>query len=257
LIPDRLLDHYNRKYSAELTAPLAAALPLRIRRPRDRFSAAVSTLAAHLPPTARILEMGAGNGLVAQSLCSGGVAFSSYTIGDISETRLAGLRRNLTDERFHFAATDAEHPSRSLTGPYDVVIMIALIEHLLDPIGAMAELRTLIQPGGFVYIDTPNIAKWTRRIKLAFGRFPATASTNEGLTTYEGEPADLHDEGHLHYFTYRSLSAMLIQRCGYSAVELHPYFESPRFLGGYLGTALARLRPTLFSEIACLAWTQA
>lgn len=257
MIPIRLLEHYNRKYSSELTGPLPTPLPLTTRRPRDRVAAAVVTLAARMPDGADVLELGAGNGLIAESLRAGGVPFASYTIGDISATRLIGLRRNLTDPRFRFTDTDAEHPSQSVTEPFDVAILVALIEHLIDPIGAMADLRTVIKPGGFVYLDTPNVAKWTRRIKLACGRFPATASTNEGLTTYAGEPVDLHDEGHLHYFTHRSLSLMLTQRCGYAAVEFHPYFESPAFLGRRVGTALARLRPTLFSEIACVARTPA
>jgi SAM-dependent methyltransferase len=255
VIPERLLNHYNHKYSAELTARLPKPLPIAAPRPRNRFAAAVVTLARHLPKGADVLELGAGDGLVAESLRAGGVPFASYTIGDISAPRLAGLRRNLSDPRFRFTDASAEHPSRSLTGPFDAAIMVALIEHLIDPIGAMADLRTLLKPGGFVYIDTPNIAKWTRRMKLAWGSFPSTASTNEGLTTYDGEPVDLHDEGHLHYFTPRSLSLMLTQRCGYAAVEFHPYFESPGFLGSRLGTILAYLRPSLFSEIACVART--
>lgn len=255
MIPDPLIKHYSRKYSAELTAPLPNPLPLAARRPHNRFAAAVSTLATYLPVGADVLELGAGDGLVAESLRAGGVPFASYTIGEISPSRLAGLRRNLTDTRFRFTDASAEHPSATLTGPFDAAIMIALIEHLIDPIGAMTDVRTLLKPGGFVYLDTPNIAKWTRRIKLACGRFPATASTNEGLTTYSGEQVDLYDEGHLHYFTHRSLALMLTQRCGYASVEFHPYFGAPAFLGRPLGTALARLRPSLFSEIACLART--
>jgi SAM-dependent methyltransferase len=253
MIPDRLLEHYNRKYSTELTALLPEPLPLKAPRPRNRVAAAVVTLAAQLPQGADVLELGAGDGLIAESLRAGGVSFASYTIGDISSVRLAGLRRNLADSRFRFTDASAEHPSQAVKGPFDAAILVALIEHLIDPIGAMTDLRALLKPGGFVYIDTPNIAKWTRRIKLGLGWFPATASTNEGLTTYEGAPVDLHDEGHLHYFTYRSLEIMLTQRCGYASVELYPYFESPRFLGGRVGSLLARWRPTLFSEIACLA----
>jgi SAM-dependent methyltransferase len=256
VIPDRLLEHYNRKYSTELTSPPPVPISPSTRRPRNRYAAAVVTLAAQVPKGAKVLELGAGNGLIAESLRAGGIEFASYTIGDISTARLTGLRRNLTDPRFQFTDASAERPSQSFAGPFDTVIMVALIEHLIDPMGAMADLRTLLAPGGFVYIDTPNIAKWTRRIKLAFGRFPATASTNEGLSTYDGHPVDLHDEGHFHYFTHRSLALMLTERCGYAAVEFHPYFESPALLGGRIGSGLARVRPTLFSEIACIARTE-
>lgn len=44
---------------------------------------------------------------------------------------------------------------------------------LVDPPGAMRQIRTLLAPGGFVYIETPNIAKWTRHMRLAIGRLPS------------------------------------------------------------------------------------
>ncbi|OAH09621.1 class I SAM-dependent methyltransferase [Streptomyces jeddahensis] len=253
MIPTRLVQHYEAKYAAERTAPPPEPLPVRAPRPADRCAAAVTTLARLLPHGADVLELGAGNGVVAESLRAGGVPFRGYTIGDISTPRLEGLRRTLTDPRMRFAQVDAEQPTATVDGPFDAVVMIALIEHLIDPLGAMRKIRGLLKPGGFVYIDTPNIAKWTRRLKLAAGRFPSTASANEGLTTYGGAAADLHDEGHLHYFTHRSLALMLTRRCGYTEVEFHPYFQSPRILGRRTGTLLARTRPTLFSEIACVA----
>jgi len=46
-------------------------------------------------------------------------------------------------------------------------------EHLVDPPGAMRQIRTLLAPGGFVYIETPNIAKWTRHMRLTIGGSPS------------------------------------------------------------------------------------
>ncbi|MFF4039591.1 class I SAM-dependent methyltransferase [Streptomyces sp. NPDC001816] len=252
MFPTRLSEHYETKYAEERTAADPTPLPLDLV-PRNRFEAAVTTLAAELPKGADVLELGAGNGLVAESLRAGGVHFANYTIGDIARVRLDGLRRTFTDPRFHFVQANAEQASATAQGPFDAVVMVALIEHLIDPMGAVADIRTLLKPGGFVYIDTPNIAKWTRRVKLACGRFPATASRNEGLTTYDGKETDLHDEGHLHYFTHRSMEQMLTRRCGYRSVVFRPYFEGPRFLGRP-GFALARRIPRLFSEIACIAY---
>jgi len=152
---------------------------------------------------------------------------------------------------------DAESLPSDEFPTYDAIIMLALIEHLIDPRGAMQHLRKLLKPGGFVFIDTPNIAKFTRRAKLLLGRFPATASRNEGLTTYAGHVSDLYDEGHLHYFTFRSLSLMLINRCCFSRVEKLGYFIGPngrRIFGHKLGDALARLWPEMFSEIVLVAY---
>jgi SAM-dependent methyltransferase len=251
---NRLSEHYNTKYAAERGETRVTALPLAQPYPANRFEAALACLPDRLPEGADVLELGAGNGLVAESMRAGGVPFGSYTIGDISDARLSGLRRNFTDERFRFVRADAEKPRITVEGKFDAVVMVALIEHLVDPIRAMADIHGLLKPGGFVYVDTPNIAKWTRRIKLALGKFPSTAAQNEGLTTFAGEDVDLHDEGHLHYFTYRSLDLILTQRCGFSRTVASGYFAGPAFLGPKLGNRLAQRRPTVFSEIATFAY---
>jgi 2-polyprenyl-3-methyl-5-hydroxy-6-metoxy-1,4-benzoquinol methylase len=251
----RLIQHYNAKYSAEAEGGgTLKPLPLRQPCPVDRFSAAIAHLESRLPAGADILELGAGDGLIAESLRAGGVEFGTYTIGDMSDSRIEGLKRNLTDPRFRFAQANAEEPSASVEGPYDAVIMVALIEHLIDPIGAMADIRRLLRPGGFAYIDTPNVAKWTYRMRLLVGRFPSTASRDEGLTSYGGDRVDLLDEGHLHYFTYRSLSRMLTEQCGFSSVDRLAYFVNVDLLTPRLGSKLARVWPALFSELACIAY---
>jgi SAM-dependent methyltransferase len=149
---------------------------------------------------------------------------------------------------------DVEDIPECMQGNYDAVIMVALIEHLIDPLRAMQRIRQFLKPGGFVYIDTPNIAKYTQRVKLLLGKFPSTASMNEGLTTYEGAQCDLYDEGHLHYFTYRSLSLMLTERCGFSEVVKLGYPAGRKPLGKYIHNVLATIWPELFSELAIIAY---
>ena len=201
-----------------------------------------------------VLEIGAGNGNVAKTLLASDMKISNYILSDMSAVRVEGIRRNLDDIRVKIMEIDAEEISESGHNSYDAVIMVALIEHLVDPLRAMQEIRKIIKPGGFIYIDTPNIAKYTRRIKLLFGRFPSTASMNEGLTTYSGKPADLYDEGHLHYFTYRSLSLMLTERCGFSRVIKLGYPGGRIPFGKHVHNRLATIWPELFSELAIIAY---
>jgi 2-polyprenyl-3-methyl-5-hydroxy-6-metoxy-1,4-benzoquinol methylase len=252
---ERLQSYYDTKYNAEASAFLDQVLE-HPSCPSNRFEACLKFFLSRFR-NGDILELGAGSGLVARSLIAHGLKFNTYTLSELSSMRLKGLSQNFNDSRMRVISLDAESVSEEEFARYDAVIMLALIEHLIDPLGSMQRIRKLLKPGGFVFIDTPNIAKFTRRAKLLLGRFPSTASRNEGLITYEGHLVDLHDEGHLHYFTFRSLSQMLIERCGFSRVEKFGYFVGPngqRIVGHKLADRLARFWPELFSEIVLVAY---
>jgi SAM-dependent methyltransferase len=251
----RLESHYDTKYEGERSGASGQIVEYR-SFPSNRHEACLRFFLSRFKG-GDILELGAGSGLLARSLIAHGLKFDSYTLSELSDARLEGLLRAFKDPRIRVLKLDAESLLDDKFPTYDAIIMLALIEHLIDPLGAMQQLRKLLKPGGFVFIDTPNIAKFTRRAKLLLGRFPATASRNEGLTTYEGNVVDLYDEGHLHYFTFRSLSLMIINRCGFSRVEKVGYFIGPngqRIFGHKLGDALARLWPEMFSEIVLVAY---
>lgn len=245
-----LRDHYETKYAAEASGGRPARID-RVPCPRDRFTAAIAAIAPRLPPRASLLELGAGDGRIGYSLLAERPDLERVVLSDFSESRVRGLRRRFgDDDKVSVELLDAERVEYAAQS-FDAVIMVALIEHLLDPLRAMIRIRELLRPAGFVYIDTPNIAKWTRRIKLLRGEFPSTASTQEGLITYDGEPVDLYDEGHLHYFSFSSLSRMLVDRCGFSAVRPVPYAMAP--LPVRPGHWAARRLPGLFSEVAVIA----
>jgi SAM-dependent methyltransferase len=248
---ENLAAHYDTRYAREPEADRASQLVVPGRVPRNRFEACVRTF-PRLFAGSDVLELGAGSGNVALSLLAAGLACRSYTVSETSEPRLEGLRRRQDDPRLRVARIDAEQVPEELFGRFDAVIMVALVEHLVDPLGSLQRIRRLLRPGGFVYLDTPNVAKWTRRLKLLAGRFPSTSSREEGLTDYDGQPVTLHDEGHLHYFTYRSLSRLLLERCGFIRLEMHPYAVGGR-LGPGVAHALARIWPELFAEVCLVA----
>lgn len=247
----RLGRHYDAKYAAEASRG-GRRIAVASRTPRDRHEACLHYFPRHFRG-GRILEVGAGDGVIARSLVAAGVDFESYTVSEYSEARLAGLRASQDDPRVEVVRLDLEADAPDRAASYDAVILLALIEHLVDPLAALRRVRAMLRPGGFAFIDTPNVAKYTRRLKLLAGRFPSTASRDEGLRTWQGEPVDLHDEGHLHYFTYRSLTKLLLERCGFRSVTPAPYVTPPALLGRRIDAALARWRPQLFAELCVVA----
>jgi SAM-dependent methyltransferase len=229
-----LISHYDRKYAGERAEQVR---PVRLTdKPSDRFEAAL-----HLALLGRrVLEVGPGSGRVMLALADR----ADRVVGVELSPRRAGELSRLFEDRPNVRIVAGDIDQVALEeGSFDIAIMSAVIEHLLDPISTLKKVHGLLEPGGSLVVDTPNVAKWTRRVKLAVGRFPSTASVDEGLLMYDRRTStDVYDEGHLHYFTFRSLERVLRERVGFARVR--------RF--GY-GGPLARQWPTVFSECYLLA----
>jgi len=232
----RLHDHYDSKYASASFREVSGVS--RVKYPRDRLQMAVhlSTMFAG----ERYLEIGAGNGSTMLTLLD---SYRELVGTELSVVRARELRNLFADyPQVRIVENNFEEEPLPFPSEYfDTIALTAVIEHLFDPISTLRKLHRLLKPGGVVIVDTPNIAKWTRRVKLAFGYFPSTASLNEGLLCYDRKtPTDLHDEGHLHYFTFRSLRIIALERVG---------FRSAKGVG-YGNSFLCRCWPQMFSEIA-------
>ena len=111
----------------------------------------------------------------------------------------------------------------------DVVIMSELIEHLVDPDGAVAEARRVLRPGGSLLLSTPNLAAWYNRGLLAFGIQPVFSEVS--LRGVFGRPGSVV-AGHLRLFTRRALTEFLAAS-GFRCVTVTGarYHDVPRPLG--------------------------
>jgi SAM-dependent methyltransferase len=114
-------------------------------------------------------------------------------------------------------------------GAADVVIMSELIEHLVDPDGAVAEVRRVLRPGGDLLLSTPNLAAWYNRGLLAVGIQPVFSEVS--LTGVFGRPGRVV-AGHLRLFTRRALTGFLAAS-GFRCVSVTGarYHDVPRPLG--------------------------
>jgi SAM-dependent methyltransferase len=114
-------------------------------------------------------------------------------------------------------------------GAADVVIMSELIEHLVDPDGAVAEVRRVLRPSGSLQLSTPNLATWYNRGLLAVGIQPVFSEVS--LRGVFGRPGRVV-AGHLRLFTRRALTEFLTAS-GFRCVSVAGarYHDVPRPLG--------------------------
>jgi SAM-dependent methyltransferase len=114
-------------------------------------------------------------------------------------------------------------------GAADVVIMSELIEHLVDPDRAVAEVRRVLRPGGSLLLSTPNLAAWYNRGLLAVGIQPVFSEVS--LRGVFGRPGRVV-AGHLRLFTRRALTEFLTAS-GFRCVTVAGarYHDVPRPLG--------------------------
>jgi 2-polyprenyl-3-methyl-5-hydroxy-6-metoxy-1,4-benzoquinol methylase len=220
--------------------------------PYDRNSVAFKYFIDNFK-SGNILEIGAGNGLMAYSLLKSSLKINKYIAIELSESRANRLNEKLKFDNFKAIEENIEELNTDI-GKFDAIIMIALIEHLIDPLGTLKYIKkNLLKDNGFVYINTPNFADIGCRKKLLFGKFPSTSAKDEGLTTYNNQKVKLYDEGHLHYFTFSSLSKMLKRYCGFTELEIIPQPIGKNILGKKFHYFMAKSFPTLFSELNLVA----
>jgi SAM-dependent methyltransferase len=69
------------------------------------------------------------------------------------------------------ATTLEEHVQRTGTGTVDTVILVNVLEHIEDDIGALAELSRIVTPGGSILIFVPALALLMSKLDGLLGHF--------------------------------------------------------------------------------------
>lgn len=170
--------------------------------PRNRTEAIV-----HMPLTGdSVLDVGCGDGRLLYQFRQ---RFKNLIGLEYSAMRLDVARAQLQSLAFRGVCGSAEAMPEIESASVDAIISADVIEHIPDVYLAADEMFRVLKPGGVLVINTPNVAFVTKRLRLLRGRFPSTSQANEGL----GSDV-LFDGGHLHYFTFRSLS-ILLARSGF------------------------------------------
>jgi ubiquinone/menaquinone biosynthesis C-methylase UbiE len=194
----------------------------------DRARRQARMLAAILrnaPGSAVILDVGCGDGSALATAASqnGGHRFAG--IDWSADALRQARRRSLTVVRAAVSAPGLPVADDAA----DVVIMSELIEHLVDPDAAVAEVRRVLRPGGSLLLSTPNLAAWYNRGLLAAGIQPVFSEVS--LRAVFGRPGRVV-AGHLRLFTRRALTEFLTAS-GFRCVSVAGarYHDVPRPLG--------------------------
>ena len=129
---------------------------------------------------------------------------------------------------------------------FDWVICIDVLEHLIDPLGLLLEIRRVLNKKGRVIINVPNHLNLTGRIKLFLGSDLDVHSFFPGYNEW--------DNPHIRFFTYNGIKNLLSE-AGYNILEDFS-FEYPQIpmgkvlrrcgLLGFFG-GMVKLKPSLFA----------
>jgi 2-polyprenyl-3-methyl-5-hydroxy-6-metoxy-1,4-benzoquinol methylase len=100
----------------------------------------------------RVLDMACGEGYGSEVLSRGAATVVGVDANPEAHehARLRYARQNLTFER-GLVETFGE------PGSFDAVVFLQTIEHVQDPTAVLAHFRSLLAPGGVVYVTTPNV----------------------------------------------------------------------------------------------------
>ncbi|MZG14818.1 methyltransferase domain-containing protein [Streptomyces sp. SID5914] len=173
-------------------------------------------------PPATVLDVGCGDGsaaaVAARELAGHrivGVDWSQDALRRAAQRVPAVVRGELTGDGLPFAA-----------GGADAVLFSEVVEHLVDPDGALDELRRVLKPGGHLMLSTPNLAAWYNRALLLAGVQPVFSEVS--LRRIHGRPGR-EVVGHLRLFTARALREF-VTASGFEVVRLAgaPFHGVPR-----------------------------
>jgi len=175
-------------------------------KPTQYFAGARKRFVDALPPnpSARLLEIGCGNGDTACYAKQSGKCGWSAGVELCHDAALAAA--NKMDHVLPGDIEQVDLPYPLLH--FDVLILSEVLEHLRDPGAVLRKLRRYLAPGAWVLAGSPNVAHHSVVRMLARGRWDYTT-------------AGILDETHLRWFTpetYREL----FEQAGYRVEVVAP-----------------------------------
>jgi len=203
----------------------------------------------YLPPGAMCLDYGCGNGQrYGRRLAANGVDYRGFDISAVAlaESAASGLT---------VGQLSSDGKTTLPDGAADTALCFEVMEHLMEPQNALAEIRRCLKPGGHVAISVPNTGHYLQRIE-----FLLTGFWCPGGSPHTARKAPWTDP-HIRFFSPHMMRRLveaggfeIVQETGeaFSFTSLPVVWRKPALhpLLGKLSLPLAwlgRVFPTLFS----------
>ncbi len=137
----------------------------------------------------RILDMGTADGYLGQLLKEAG-----HTVLGVERDAALADQARIHYERLD--VRDLEDFDFPYHREFDVIIFADVLEHVRDPGSVLKRSLATLKPNGEILISLPNVANFTVRLGLLFGRF-------------EYGDRGILDRTHLQFFTLQTAKRML------------------------------------------------
>jgi SAM-dependent methyltransferase len=112
----------------------------------------------YLRDGASLLDVGANYGHFLKTACE---IYPDPAGFDLSPQAVRWSRQHFGVRNFTASIYD---PPPQLEGPYEGVTCWDVIEHVPDPLGALASLHSLVAPGGHLFLSTPDAGSLVARL---------------------------------------------------------------------------------------------
>ena len=131
----------------------------------ERLNQTAAFLAERIPDrAARILDIGCANGGMLGSLKAAG--FTALCGLDPSPACAANTRDLGVDA---FAGSLFAIPPEA--GQFDVVLLSHVLEHVQDLAGALSQIRSVLRPGGMLYLEVPDATRYAEFLAAPYQEF--------------------------------------------------------------------------------------
>jgi SAM-dependent methyltransferase len=161
----------------------------------------ISGLLRSIVASRSVLDYGGGDGQRYGQILREEAA--SCTVVDISPAMLA-QRRAMGDEAISF-----DELLRSQDRIFDVLLVLEVLQHVVDPENVLVKLAEHVAPEGKVLISVPNAFSAVNRLRMLGGRLPASGVGARGVR------GQTYVAPHIRFFDVASLKT-LVSRAGFA-----------------------------------------